>query len=188
MKPALTSDDFKRAASLLNCDEAAVRAVCEVEAPRGGFLTDDRPTILFEGHYFHRLTGGAFDKVAPTISYSTWTRQFYSKTGSGEWDRLTAAIALDRTAALKSASWGRFQIMGENYSFCGFDNVQSFVNAMYKDEGAQLDAFVQFVLHRKLDDELRDKRWADFAKFYNGPAYAQNKYDAKLASAYSKFV
>lgn len=188
MKPALQDSDFARAAELLKCSVAAVKAVCKVEAPRGGFAEDGRPIILFEGHYFHRLTGGAYDKSNPTISYPSWTRQFYSKTNAGEWDRLAQAIALDRTAALKSASWGRFQIMGDNYQFCGFDNVQAFVNAMYKDEGAQLDAFVQFVLHRKLDDELRDQRWADFAKFYNGPAYAQNKYDLKLAEAFKSFA
>jgi hypothetical protein len=188
MKPALTNEDYARAAALLGCSVAAIRAVCQVEAPRGGFLADDRPVILFEGHYFHRLTGGAFDKTAPTVSYPTWTRQFYSKSGAGEWERLSAAIALDRPAALKSASWGRFQIMGENYRFCGFDSVQAFVNAMYASEGAQLDAFVQFVLHRGLNDELRDQRWADFARLYNGPAYAKNRYDTKLADAYKSYA
>jgi hypothetical protein len=35
---------------------------------------------------------------------------------------------------------------------------------------------------------LQAKNWAEFAKRYNGPAYAQNRYDEKLAKAYAKFA
>ncbi|MCE8615786.1 N-acetylmuramidase family protein [Bacteroides fragilis] len=33
---------------------------------------------------------------------------------------------------------------------------------------------------------LQNKNRAEFAKRYNGPAFAQNGYDTKLASAYLK--
>ena len=187
MKPVLQDDDYTRAATLLGCAPAAVKAVCQVEAPRVGFLVDERPVVLFESHYFHRLTGGAYDKAHPELSTCTWVRN-YAHSSTGEWDRLSAAIALDRTAALRSASWGRFQIMGDNYSYCGFADVQAFVNAMYESEGSQLDAFVQYVLHRGLNDELRDQRWADFARLYNGPAYADNHYDIRLAQAFDSYA
>ncbi|MGL5223755.1 MAG: N-acetylmuramidase domain-containing protein, partial [Aeromonas sp.] len=32
-----------------------------------------------------------------------------------------------------------------------------------------------------------DRKWADFARRYNGPAYKENSYDTKLAKAYSQF-
>jgi hypothetical protein len=57
---------------------------------------------------------------------------------------------------------------------------------MYDSEGAQLQAFVNFVLHEKLDDELRDRRWADFARKYNGPGFKANRYDTKLAAAFER--
>jgi hypothetical protein len=38
-----------------------------------------------------------------------------------------------------------------------------------------------------LVDELRRNDWAGFARGYNGPGYADNRYDTKLASAYSNF-
>ena len=44
------------------------------------------------------------------------------------------AAHLNRIAALKSASWGKFQLMGFNYKLCGFNSLQAFVNAMYKNE------------------------------------------------------
>lgn len=188
MKQTLTNEDYSRAAEMLSCSVAAIKAVCQVEAPRGGFLTDGRPIILFEGHYFHRLTGGKYDKTNPTISYPAWTKQFYAKNNVDEWRRLEEAALLDREAALRSASWGRFQIMGDNCRFCGFLTIQQFINAMYQSEGSQLDAFVQFVLHKNLNDELRELRWADFARIYNGPRYVENNYDSKLAEAYKTYA
>jgi hypothetical protein len=64
--------------------------------------------------------------------------------------------------------------------------VEAFVKAQLESEGRQLDAFVGFVISNKLDDELRDKRWADFARVYNGPGFAENKYDSKMADAYAR--
>ena len=104
-----------------------------------------------------------------------------------EHKRLKEAIDLNRDAALKSASWGRYQIMGFNYAAAGFDELQYFIDAMHKDEGAHLDAFVSFVKAQRLDIPLRSHRWADFARGYNGIEYAKNQYDAKLATAWAKF-
>jgi hypothetical protein len=184
----LIHQDYLRAANRLKCDVAAVRAVCEVEAPKGGFFPDGTPTTLFEGHKFHAFTDGKYSESHPEISYESWTREHYGKTWQREKERLDEAVRLDREAALKSASWGRFQIMGFNHKAAGFPDVQKFVNAMYAGEGAQLDAFIAFVLHEKLDDELRDKRWADFARKYNGPSYRANRYDEKLAAAFARYA
>lgn len=182
----LQERDFVAAAFTLECEVEAVKAVCEVEAPRGGFVNGICLT-LFEGHIFRKYTKGKFDAVEPTLSYPKWTTQFYGKTAEAEQRRLQRAMELDRTAALMSASWGRFQIMGFNFALCGFTDVESFVAAMQESEAKQLDAFVQYVLHTRLNDELQDRRWADFARCYNGPEYQKNRYDTKLAAAYDKF-
>jgi hypothetical protein len=34
---------------------------------------------------------------------------------------------------------------------------------------------------------LREKRWADFARGYNGERFAENQYDVKLKAAYDKY-
>ena len=181
----LTDQDFADCAKDLDCNEAAIRAVVDVESAGGGFLSDGRPKILFEAKYFHKLTGGKYDKSHPNISSPVWDKKLY-KGGAKEWDRLNEAAGLDRQAALRSASWGLFQIMGDNYKACGFTSVEDFVAAMERSEGEQLKAFAKFVRSSKLDDDLRSRNWATFAKGYNGPGYAKNKYDQKLAAAYSK--
>jgi hypothetical protein len=186
----LQPDDFIDDAARLGCSIAAIRAVAFVESYGGGFCPDLFPKTLFEGHYFSRLTKGKYDKSHPTISFPKWTpetKKFYGKGWQAERARLDLACTLDRTAALQSASWGTFQVMGANHAVCGFKTVQQFVNAMCKDSNAHLDAFTTFVLESGLDDELRDLRWADFARKYNGPGYAANKYDVKMAQAYDKF-
>ncbi len=182
----LAKGDFEAAAARLFCDVAAVRAVAEVESGgRSGFLPDKRPKILFESRLFHELTRGIYDANAD-VSTPTWVRNY--KGGAAEYTRLAKAVRLDRPAALKATSWGMFQILGTNHRACGFPDVESYVDAQLVSEGAHLQAFVGFVVTNKLDDELRDRRWADFARGYNGPGYRQNHYDEKIAAAYAKYT
>jgi hypothetical protein len=187
MKPTLILEDFHHAAFDLKCAVAAIQAVCEVEAPRGGFNPDDTPATLFEGHKFYLYTKGKFAQSHPNICFPKWDRTKYGKSWKEEQARLQLAMTLDRNAALMSASWGKFQIMGFNHLACGFKTVQMFVNAMYKSEREQLGAFINYVESTGLADELRDRRWADFARLYNGSGYRLNKYDEKLAKAFEKF-
>lgn len=188
MKQILTEQDFQWAATDLGCEVAAIKAVCKVEAPRGGFNPDDSPVTLFEGHKFFKFTNGKYSVQAPDLCYPKWTRQFYGKTWSEERDRLERAIDLDETAALMSASWGKFQIMGFNHAMVGFNTVQKFVEEMKKGEPEQLRAFVSFVRTAGLTPSLRRLDWAGFAYGYNGPGYAENDYDGKLALAYFGFI
>lgn len=184
---ALKREDFLDDAQRIGCDVACIQAVAQVESSGGGFNPDGTPKTLFEGHWFSRYTKGKFDAQAPDISYPKWTKQFYGKTWQAEADRLARASKLDRTSALMSASWGMFQIMGFNYALCGYKTLQAFINAMYKDENAQLEAFTGYVIHGGLADELRRLDWDAFARLYNGPEYKKNRYSEKLAAAYAKF-
>ncbi|MFC3173127.1 N-acetylmuramidase domain-containing protein [Novosphingobium bradum] len=180
----LTPTDFAAAAAALGCTAAAVRAVVAVES-RGGFLADGRPRILFERHKFSAFTGHAFDDSHPAVS----ARQPGGYLGGArEYDRLGEALALDRLAALKAASWGAFQIMGFNHAAAGFRDVESFVAAMVSGHAAQLRAFVAFIRAQGLADALARADWPVFARAYNGPAYAAHAYDTRIAEAHARFL
>jgi hypothetical protein len=192
MSATLTDEDFARAAKALNVEEAAVRAVAEVEAAGQGFITDGRPAILYEAHIFHKHTKGKHagekDRRGVKLSSSSWDRSLYGATGSAQHARYEDARRLDADAANKACSWGLFQILGENHQAAGFDTSQAFVDAMWTGgAAAHLDAFVAFVKANNLDGALRAKNWAAFARGYNGPSYAVNKYDTKMASAYARW-
>jgi hypothetical protein len=79
--------------------------------------------------------------------------------------------------------------MGDNFIAAGFSSSHEFVKAMTRSEEAQLRAFVSFVLSRgTMAEALRQKNWAAFARAYNGPGYAKNQYDTKLAASYATFA
>lgn len=188
MANTLTEQDFVEGAAKLDCEVAALRAVCKVEAPNGGFNPDGSVSTLFEGHKFYKYTHGAFASEAPDLCYPTWTRIHYGKTWQAEQERLKRAIALDRHAALMSASWGKFQIMGFNHAMVGFSDVEAFVAAMQTGEPAQLGAFIEYVRTAGLAPALRRRDWAAFANGYNGSGYHDNAYDLKLANAYAEYA
>ena len=183
---ALTDTDFVAAANMLNVLVAAVKAVVSVESSGSGFFQDGRPKILFEAHYFSDLTGHIYDGSHPDISSRSWNRELYIG-GSGEYNRLEKAKKLNEAAALKSASWGLPQIMGENFSISGYSDVFSFVKDMYETEGKQLKAMANFIKGNGLDKALRNLDWDAFAEGYNGSGYRQNQYHTKLADAFARF-
>lgn len=189
----LTETDFQNAAEELNVDVPAIKAVAEVESRGDGFLDSGEPKILLERHIFHRLTNGRYSTPENrNISWpspskkGTGTINEYGKT-SQQHKRLAKAVALDRDAALQSASWGRFQVMGFNWKPLGYPSLQSFINAMYYSEAEHLDSFLRYVQVNGLLDALRDHKWATFARGYNGKNYKINSYDTKLALAYEKY-
>jgi hypothetical protein len=194
-KYGITESDFDRAAMLLDCEPAALKAVQKVETGgKGGFLPSGRPTILFEGHIFwQQLRARGIDPQGVAtgknedILYPKWTKAHY-KGGEAEYERLLRARHINEEAANASASWGMFQIMGFNHAACGEPSVASFVSSMCQSECRQLLLSVRFIRgNRSMLAALQKKDWKAFARLYNGPAYAQNRYDEKLCNAYSSF-
>lgn len=185
----LSKEQITQAASKFGLDYATVAAVASVESSGHGIdPVTNFPTILFEGHIFSRLTGTRFDGSFPTISYPRWTRKFYGKNQVAEHVRFDKAISLDRNAALQSTSYGMFQIMGFNFKECGCSSVQEFINKNCKSEQDQLEIFLNFIKSQNMIPLLKAKNWKAFARAYNGPDFAINRYDSKLANAHSKFA
>lgn len=177
---------YQEAADELGCDLAVVQAVAEVESRGAAFLASGRPPILFERHIFSRLTNGIFDAGHSSISGPAGG---YGAAGDAQYLRLEEAYNLAPSAALRSASWGRFQIMGFNSETCGWPSVEAFVAAMCESEASQLAAFMGFVrADSAMLTALQRRDWATFAARYNGPAYRINRYDEKMADAWARFA
>jgi hypothetical protein len=184
----LSNADFARAAQALGCEAAAIKAVAEVEAGTiGAWFSDGRPTILYEKHIFRDQTRNAYSRTHPDLSgpYQPGT---YGGSAA-QYPKLRRAAVLDEDAALKSCSWGKFQIMGFNHVTTGHVTVVDFVRDMNHSSGRQLDAFVAFIAaDADLASAIRAKDWARFARGYNGPAYRTNQYDTKMAAAYARYA
>ncbi len=183
--PAPLNDlDYAASAVRNNVSIPAIKAVAIVESGGlSGFDRSGRPKILFEAHHFGPLTGNKFNKTHPhlacvnTAAARKEARKYYSW---DQYERLHEALVLDPIAALKSASWGKFQVLGEAHD--GWPDVTSFVNAMYVSEANHLRAFEAHCNAGGLFGALRKKQWLVFAMGYNGPK--QQGYEGKIAAAY----
>jgi hypothetical protein len=184
----LGSSDYASAAKELGAEAAAVHAVAEVESGgRTGFDTHKRPKILFETHHFRVNSGGKFNASHPelTAPYSSPLRRAsYNK---DQWKVIHAAFALDPRAAVKSASWGMFQVLGENAKSCGWKSLEQFVTDMFYSEGQHMRVFLGFCKANNLSRYLVRKDWRSFARGYNGASYADFAYDIKMAAAYKRY-
>jgi len=183
----ISEAQYVDAAKQLRCEPAVIKAVVLTELGiRGPFDEIGRPTILFERHRFSALTSGKFDKLDPEISNKA--PGGYGKF-SMQYRKLERAALLDPVAAPKAASWGAFQIMGENFKQAGHVSVEAFVAAMKLSVQEQLKAFVAFVKNDTvLQKAMASKQWAHFAARYNGPSFKVNEYDVKMKNNYDNLT
>lgn len=186
------------AAARLGVELAVIYAVNEVESAGSGFLATGKPKILFERHVMHQRLSmprdEGDDQVALRLHADELAVQFPALVntkpggyigGAAEHQRLAQARMIDARCANESASWGAFQIMGYHSERLGYASVDEFTRLMSQDENQQFEAFVRFIeADPALLKSLKGKKWAAFAKAYNGPAYARNSYDVKLERAY----
>lgn len=178
--------DLPRVGARIGVGEDEIHAVMDVEAAGSGFDKRGRPKMLFEPHVFYRNLSveKRSQAVQEGLAYKNWKRGAYP---ADSYPRLTKAMLIDETAALRSASWGLGQILGENHRAAGYPTVQAMVTDFTLDEDNHLEAMIRFIVTNKLDQHIRSHNWAAFARGYNGPGYATHGYHTKLAAAYRKW-
>jgi len=187
----LSQRDIVNAAKELDVPVASVLAVNEVESIGSGFFNDGRPAILFERHVMYKRlqVNSAQDPDLLAEKYPNLVNKVRGgyKGGSAEYSRLASAKQIDEVSAIESCSWGAFQIMGYHWQVLGYASAADFMEKMNQGESCHLEAFVKFIqIDPALHKALKAKKWADFARLYNGPAYKDNFYDIKLARAYER--
>jgi hypothetical protein len=178
--------DIPRIGHRIMVGEDELHAFMDVEAAGSGFDSAGRPKMLFEPHIFYRELGPGAKRdraVAKGLAYPSWRRDY----PKDSYPRLFAAMEIDETAALRSASWGLTQILGQNHSIVGYPTPQMMVLAFMEDEAMHLDAAVTFLIKNKIDDDLRNHNWAQVARVYNGPNYKANDYDGKMRRAFARW-
>jgi hypothetical protein len=188
----IEDSEIDQIATDLGVESAAFRAVIAVEAAGSGFDKAGRPKALFERHHFFKhlkdAPGLQAQAVAEGLAYPKWGEKPYPKGSDAVYAEIERACAIDQDAALLSTSWGLGQIMGSNFKMVGCSSVEAMVEEAVESEAGQLRQMAAFIRSAGLLDELVNKDWAKFARGYNGPQYAKNAYDTKLAAAYEKFA
>ncbi len=193
----ITEEDYKKAAMELECEVEVIKAIAIKESKQSAFDKQGRPTIMFERHWFSKLTKRKYDKINPDIS----SRKHYVRASKknkklvldgklnsydlygNSYSKLAKAYSLNKNSALQSCSWGKFQIMGFNYSTCGYSTVEDFVSMMCESELKQLYAMQKFIKKNCLV-AVRKKQWKAIACAYNGEGYKENDYNTDLERIY----
>ena len=152
--------------------EPGVAAACMLTETGGAKAKNGRMTIRFEPHIFHKYTGKNVE--------DTHANQ------AAEWLAFEAAKAIDEAAAYDSISMGTAQVMGFNAGRLGYKDAKQMFDAMAASEDAQAVGFFEFIrTSQALHTAAQEKDWPTFARLYNGPKYAENAYDVKMATHYA---
>ncbi|WP_343358207.1 N-acetylmuramidase domain-containing protein [Bartonella schoenbuchensis] len=187
---ARTQGLIKSLAQEIGCEEAVVSAIISVESNGKGFDDEGRVKVLFEKHQFYKNLPPHKRKQAITedLARQEWISPKdggykEQKTNTQALKLLIAAMTIDEEAALKSASYGAGQIMGNNYGILGWNSVQDFVTSMCSCEDEQIRAMFIFFKRRGLASSLRDKDFDAIARVYNGSGMVK-EYGRRMRNAY----
>ena len=119
----------------------------------------------------------------PGIISRVWDKKLY-KGGVAEVSRVNEAFLISPVAALRSASWGAFQICGFN---SGPLSVFEFYRDIWTSETGQLEVLSEFLVTSGIVPYMKSLNFPEIARRYNGPGYATNGYHVKLNKAYQKY-
>jgi len=181
-------------AARINVESAALLAVAEIESAGKAYARvkgRNEPLIRFEGHYFDRRLSATERKAARAAGLASPKAGAIANPSKQEdrWKLLDRATDINAAAALESVSWGVGQVMGAHWKLLGFASVTELVNLARRDVAGQVEIMARFIeVNPNLAAALRKKDWAKFARGYNGSGYKANRYDTKMAAAYTRLA
>lgn len=203
----LTDEHFKYLANSFGCEPAAVKALNKQETvgagvwkPDCGFDLNGLPKILFERHHFYAFTLPSAGKKTgektvhpyagfPDICFPV--AGGFGPAGIHQYERFVTAARLDCDAAIKSCSWGAFQILGEYYDKCNCASPVEMANKFMESIDNQVKIFEVFMKNVKPDavKGLAGKKWENVAASYNGRRWKNKNpnYASDLEKYYNEF-
>lgn len=183
----ITTAQVQMIADRLGASLRQVQAVAKVESNGGGWNAQGQPTALYERHYAWRRLRIKIPFLSDPAP-GGYTLDADRDGLNDSWEKLADMAMRNPVVAFESASFGKFQIMGAHWKTLGYAGPVEMVWSLRDHESAHYDMLARFIIHNGLLPHLRrlSTNPADnvgFARRYNGPAFAKNRYDHKLAAA-----
>lgn len=187
--PIIPAEVLAIATRLGDTNDRRIRAVASVEAKGSGWFTSGLPKILYERHYFYRLTRGKFGITWYSNSKAgDYTQDKNDNDVIDSWEKLAYAACKDPDAAFQSISIGKFQVMGVHYKLLGYNHPIEMLWAARNSELAHYEMLAGYIkafglqmAFLKLSSLAKD--CIPFASGYNGQNYAKYEYHLELAKA-----
>jgi hypothetical protein len=194
----VTKTHFELLATELNVEKEVLRAIAVAETgdqpPFREYESGKRHAlILYERHYMRRLllAGGMSSAEVGDLSRNepkivhTYQKDYKYGALDEQYTRLRRAREIDRGAAIKSCSWGKFQVMGEYYRHL-YGSAEELEEAQNYCALQHLQYYKVFLVREKnLIKPMQDRNWTLIAQRYNG--MGQMGYDIKIRRAYESF-
>jgi N-acetylmuramidase len=179
----------------MGVEKGVIFAISKQESKKESFiqLEPKNATILLERHYVYRLIKEKYGKEKADFYQSKYPKLCNEKlTEKGKYggfkeqiDRLEEVKKWDEAIAIKSCSWGKFQVMGEYLNKGNtYKTSKEFETAMNLCEIQHFQYFKIYlteVVGKELVKAMKIKNWEGIAELYNGkkwkttnPAYAKN--------------
>ena len=156
-----------------------VEVIQTIEAVESG----GRPSaIRFEPHLFLRHR----PSLSLDIPFTKGPRGFSVKRSETDQSAFEHAFGLDPEAAVKSTSWGLYQVLG-SHLLKAYGDAQLGVDSFYANplEASYKMLVSWFKANRKALECAREKDWEGLARRYNGPGNVA-KYSVALEREYEK--
>lgn len=173
-------DQWRRDAALAadaGISPPMVRAIRQIESGASS------RAVRFEPHVFHRETGGRYRAQVPyTPGEGRSASSVRTETNRAAFER---AKQLDAAAAVRSTSWGSYQVLG-GHLIRLFGSPTTGVSAFDSDPDTVSDRLLVAWMRANPPAlaAARANNFAEFARRYNGPAYYVRHYDQRLAAAF----
>lgn len=172
---AFDDKDYQRGAAGLGAEPLNLMAVSAIESSGENFWTLGNKQVAVirpEAHWFSHYTGHKYDQSHPHISRPSWDPSVAAKSRAEAWDQFEEMAGLNHNAAIRSTSWGPFQIMGFHAETLGYDPDQFVDEIDGPDDDGQMDTFVSFVkADPRLLRAIRRGDWDTWETVYNGGGY-----------------
>lgn len=182
---------LREAAISLDVPLAILMAFAKVESAGSGFHPNGTIKILYERHIFRRQCRARGLTLLASMTMDKYPNLCNSSTGGyvgglAENDRLAKAKLIHDEIAAESVSYGKFQLMGFRYEWCGFNSALEMEEHLSRGEDEQLTALVNFIRAQpELHQAIKNLDYPTMASIYNGPKH--NGYDILINKAYDEF-
>ncbi|GBU20615.1 hypothetical protein R80B4_00494 [Fibrobacteres bacterium R8-0-B4] len=166
--------EFNDAAKKLGVEVELMKAIGEKESRGLGFRRVGQATILFERHRMreHLVATKKYSPAKIDELMEKYPGIVNTKSGNytpSSYDKLQTAKTIDVDCAIMSCSWGRFQVMGENFLWGKYSSPQELELAMNACDLQQFKYFVAFLEKKHgMLNALLSKNWEKIAECYNG--------------------
>lgn len=150
----------------------------------GGYDKTFEQSVRFECHKYNK-NNGILGGVPCTLKNGESFSRVYSETNHKAY---LSAASKKPELAFQSSSFGFGQIMGSNLMSYYPTKTPEELYDNLKSTSFQIESFFKYLEKNGMISKLKNKDYQSIARTYNGPAYAQNKYDQDIEKIHETMI